>query len=266
VWLTDFVGYLPMPAGEDHEASLTTDYNAEMIEQIERHASIRDRAIFIGDPEDAIPMSFGAGLPDIRTWTEQHYTFAGYVPGFDPRSVQNQAAIKAELGYGDAPLCLISVGGSGVGAPLLRRVIDALPRARELVAGLRTVAVAGPRIDPDSLPSVEGLEIRGYVHELYRHLAACDVAVVQGGLTTTMELVTAQRPFISIPLASHFEQRFHVRHRLDRYGATTWLNYEDATPDTLAGALATALGSTPTYRPVEPGGASAAASLIAELL
>ena len=81
------------------------------------------------------------------------------------------------------------------------------------------VVVTGPRIDPTSLPRVEGLEVRGYVHELYRHLAACDVGVIQVGLTTTMELVAAGRPLVALPLASHFEQHFHVRHRLDRYGA-----------------------------------------------
>ena len=36
-WLTDFVGYLPVPEGGEHEASLTADYNAEMIEHIARH-------------------------------------------------------------------------------------------------------------------------------------------------------------------------------------------------------------------------------------
>jgi pimeloyl-ACP methyl ester carboxylesterase len=36
-WFTDFVGYLPMPEGGEHEAFLTGDYNAEMIEHIERH-------------------------------------------------------------------------------------------------------------------------------------------------------------------------------------------------------------------------------------
>ena len=36
-WFTDFVGYVPMPAGGEHEAFLTADYNAEMIEHIERH-------------------------------------------------------------------------------------------------------------------------------------------------------------------------------------------------------------------------------------
>ena len=109
--------------------------------------------------------------------------------------------------------------------------------------------------------------MRGYVHELYRHLAACDVAVVQGGLTTTMELVAAQRPFVSLPLASHFEQRFHVRHRLDRYGARDWLDFDDATPERLADAIAAAIGSAPVVpRRSTPGGAARAAALIAELL
>ena len=62
-WLTDFVGYLPMPAGGEHEASLTADYNAEMIEHIERYPSLRDRAIFVGDADDIVPTTFGPGLP-----------------------------------------------------------------------------------------------------------------------------------------------------------------------------------------------------------
>src|SRR3954454_8280560 len=255
-----------MAAGGDREAFLTADYNAEMLEHVERYPSLRDVAIFVGHPDDIVPGTFGDGLPVMREWTERHYDFAGYVPGFDPDAFADRAALRAELGYGDEPLCVISVGGSGVGAPLLRRVIEALPLLRERVPGLRTVAVAGPRIDPAALPEVEGLEVRGYVHELYRHLAACDVGVVQGGLTTTMELVAAGRPFVSLPLASHFEQRYHVRHRLDRYGARDWLDYADASPERLADAIAAAIGSRPTYRPVDPRGADRAAALIAELV
>ena len=57
------------------------------------------------------------------------------------------------------------------------------------------------------------------MHDLYRHLAACDLAVVQGGLTTAMELTANRRPFIYFPLEHHFEQNIHVRHRLERYRA-----------------------------------------------
>ena len=266
VWLTDFVGFLPMPEYGAREAFLTSDYNAEMIEHIERHPAVRDRSIFVGEPEDVVPGSFGPGLPEIRAWTERHYEFAGYVPSFDPRALGDPGELRRSLGYGDDPLCLVAVGGSGVGSAMLRRVIEALPLARERVPGLRMVAVTGPRIDPSELPRPEGLEVRGYVHELYRHMAACDVAVVHGGLSTTMELVAAGRPFIALPLAGHFEQRFHVRHRLDRHGARTWLEFSQMTPEELAGAIADAIHLEPNYAPIDPGGASRAAALIAELL
>ena len=62
-WMTDFVGWLPMPSGGEREAFLTADYNAEMIEHVERFPRIRDRAIFVGDPDDIVPDDFGPGLP-----------------------------------------------------------------------------------------------------------------------------------------------------------------------------------------------------------
>src|SRR6478735_10070017 len=52
VWLTDFVGFLPMSDGGEREAYLTADYNAEMIEHVDDHPQVRDRAIFVGSPED----------------------------------------------------------------------------------------------------------------------------------------------------------------------------------------------------------------------
>ena len=49
MWLTDFVGWLPMADGGEREAFLTADYNAEMIEHIARFPRVRDRAVFVGD-------------------------------------------------------------------------------------------------------------------------------------------------------------------------------------------------------------------------
>jgi predicted glycosyltransferase len=262
-WFTDFVGWLPMADGGPHEAFLTADYNAEMIEHIARFPRVRDRAIFVGDPGDIVPDAFGPGLPLIRDWTERHYDFAGYVTGFDPR----QLADRQALGYGDDErVCIVTVGGSGVGGHLLRRVIAAFPEARERVPGLRMIVVAGPRIDPASLPAHDGLEVLPYVHELYRHLAVCDLAVVQGGLTTTMELTANRRPFIYFPLRHHFEQNFHVRHRLERYRAGRCMDYATAGPADIAGAIASEIGREVDYRPVATDGAARAAALLAELL
>jgi UDP:flavonoid glycosyltransferase YjiC (YdhE family) len=134
------------------------------------------------------------------------------------------------------------------------------------VPELRMIVVAGPRIDPASLPAAEGLEVRSYVHDLYRHLAACDLAVVQGGLTTTMELAANGRPFLYFPLRHHFEQNYHVRHRLDRYGAGRCMDFETATPAVIAEAIAEEIGRETDYRPVESDGAARAAAHIAELI
>jgi predicted glycosyltransferase len=267
VWLTDFVGWLPMPDGGDREAFVTADYNAEMIEHIARYGRIRDRAVFVGNEDDIVPNAFGPDLPLIRDWTREHFDFAGYVTGFDPAAFADREALRAELGYApDEQVCIVTVGGSGVGGHLLRRVIDAFPEAKRRVPALRMVVVAGPRIDPASLPAHEGLEIRSYVHELYRHLAACDLAVVQGGLTTTMELTANRRPFLYFPLRHHFEQNFHVRHRLARYAAGRCMDFETATPEVVAAAIAEEIGREVSYRPVETDGAALAAARIAELL
>jgi len=266
-WLTDFVGYLPMPSGGEHEAFLTADYNAEMIEHIARFPRIRDKAIFVGNPDDIVPDVFGPDLPKIRDWTEDHFEFSGYVTGFTPPTADEGAAWRAEFGYRpDDLVCIVTVGGSGVGRALLDKAVAAFPLAKRRVPNMRMIVVAGPRIDPGQFPEHEGLEIRGYVDRLYRHLAVCDLAVVQGGLTTTMELVAAQRPFLYFPLTNHFEQNFHVRHRLDQYGAGRHMEFSSTDDEALADAIVTVAGTATNYRPVESTGAAQAAALISALI
>jgi predicted glycosyltransferase len=90
--------------------------------------------------------------------------------------------------------------------------------------------------------------------------------VVQGGLTTTMELVAARRPFLYVPLAHHFEQQIHVPHRLAQYRAGRRLDYAAIAPESLAEAIVTEIDRPVDYLPVEPDGAARAAALLAELL
>ena len=239
VWLTDFVGFLPIDRRDQRECFVTADYNADMVDHVAQHPEVRDLALFVGNPDDIVPERLGPELPMIRDWTERNFDFTGYVTGFDPADLGERSRLRAELGYGDDErLCIVTVGGSGVGADLLRRVIAAFPQAKERVPELRMIVVAGPRIDVASLPSHAGLEVVAYVHNLYRHLAACDLAVVQGGLTTSMELTAQRRPFLYFPLRHHFEQNFHVRHRLERYGAGRRMDFDDSSPEQIAAAIA----------------------------
>ena len=267
-WLTDFVGWLPMPEGGKREAALTADYNAEMIEHIARYPRIRDRAVFVGDPDDIVPDTFGPGLPAIRDWTDEHFGFSGYVTGFDAAGLRGRRdELRAAFGYRPGErIVIVTVGGSGVGDALLRRVVAAYPAAARRIGGLRMIAVTGPRIDPASIAAPPGVDVRGYVPDLIEHLAACDLAVVQGGLTTTMELAALGRPFLYFPLANHFEQVRHVRHRLERHRAGRCLEYASADPDAIAAAMAEEIERPVESVAVAEDGAARAAALIVPLV
>jgi UDP:flavonoid glycosyltransferase YjiC (YdhE family) len=255
-----------MAAGGEREAFLAADHNAQMVEHVARHPYVRDLSIFIGVPGDLVDAPLGPGLPRIRDWTERHFRFAGYVTGFEADEIADRAALRRELGFGDGEtVCVVAAGGSGVGTHLLERVIEAYPAAKEQVPELRLVVVAGPRIDPELLAR-DGVETHGYVHRLYRHLAACDVAVSHGGLSTTMELTAAGRPFLYFPLRGHFEQNHHVAHRLDRHGAGRRMRFEEDGTEAIAAALSAELARAPRYLPVDDGGAARAAALVAELI
>ncbi|MBM7513571.1 pimeloyl-ACP methyl ester carboxylesterase/predicted glycosyltransferase [Nocardioides cavernae] len=266
VWMTDFVGWVPMPEGGEREALLTADYNAEMVEHVARTPSLRDRSVFVGDPGDVVDLPLGPGLPTARSWTEEHFDFAGYVMGDRPDPAR-RGELRERFGWTDDDVvCVVSVGGSGVGHHLLRRVAAAYAPARQRVPGLRMVVVAGPRIDPGALDLPDGVEVHGFVPDLDLHHAACDIAVVQGGLSTTMELTAARRPFLYVPLGRHFEQQVHVRHRLDRHRAGRPLAYAEADPDRIAEELAACLAQPVDYLPVPSDGAARAARLALEAL
>ncbi|WP_286308416.1 glycosyltransferase [Agromyces mangrovi Wang et al. 2018] len=266
-WMTDFVGTMPIESRGAREAQAVVDDNRAMLERVERNGRLRDAAVFVGATDDIVPYTFGPGLPKIREWTEQHFDFSGYITGFDPAALGSKAELRERLGYRDDERVVIAaVGGSGVGVALLRRVVEAADAVARAIPQLRMIVVTGPRIDPASLPQVPGVEYRAFVPDLHEHLAACDLAIVQGGLTTTMELTAAKVPFIYVPLRDHFEQRFHVRARLERYRAGRCMEYEDLSPDVLASAMAEEIDRPIAYLDVETDGAARAAALLDCLL
>ena len=166
-------------------------------------AGVGGERAFVGDPDDVVDVRFGPRLPSIREWTIDSFDFAGYVTGSGPIDPDTRAQLRERLGYRpDEKVCLVTVGGSGVGLPLLRRNADAVPLMRSQVPGLRVVMVTGPRIDPAAVPARRGLTVHGFVPDLDRHLAVCDVAVVQAGLTTCMELTADRRPFVYVPFGA----------------------------------------------------------------
>jgi UDP:flavonoid glycosyltransferase YjiC (YdhE family) len=128
------------------------------------------------------------------------------------------------------------------------------------------VLVCGPRFSPGALKVPEGVEVRGYVPDLYEHFAACDLAVVMGTGTSTIELTALRRPFLYFPIEKHFEQCIHVAGRIARHKAGTRMRYYKTTPETLADEILKRLGKEATYAPIPTDGAERAAQIIGGLL
>src|SRR5215203_445116 len=194
-----------------------------------------DLSLFIGEPEDVADRPFGFLLPNRREYARRYYHFVGYAFPFDPADYADRAGVRTALGYDEErPLIICAVGGTAIGDELLRLCAASYPHIQERVGGVRMVLVCGPRIDPAAVRAPSGVEVRGYVPRLYEHFATSDVAIIQGGGTTTLELTALRRPFIYFPLEDHFEQNLVVAKRLARHGAGERMLYSKTTPEALA--------------------------------
>jgi pimeloyl-ACP methyl ester carboxylesterase/UDP:flavonoid glycosyltransferase YjiC (YdhE family) len=268
VFLTDFIGMLPMrddPASAEFKR--TWDKNAENIDHLRLHPDVRDLSILVGDEDDVLDRPFGPDLPNMRQWAREHFGFSGYTHHFDPRQYRDKDAIRRELGFADGErVILVSAGGTRVGASLLRRCAEAFARVAPALPDARMILVCGPRLAPDELPRHPRIEARAFVPQLFRHHAAAHLAIVQGGLTTTMELAALQTPFLYFPLRNHFEQHFHVARRLDRLGAGVRMDFDRTNTEELGAAIVDHLGKPAHGRDVPGGGTERAARMIAELL
>ena len=239
-----------------------------MIEHIARFPRVRDRAIFVGDPADIVPDTFGPGLPSIRDWTEQHYSFAGYITGFDPTDVSDRQGLRADArlrraASGSASSPSAAPASAGAAAPGDRQ----LPGGQAAGAGAADDRRGGPADRPGRAASgPTGWRSGSTCPTSTGTWRPATSPIVQGGLTTAMELTANRRPFLYFPLGHHFEQNIHVPHRLGRYRAGRRMEFDDSPPEVIAAAIAAEIGRDVDYLPVATDGAARAAELIAEML
>ena len=174
--------------------------NAENIDHLRVHPDVRDLSVLVGDEEDVLDRPFGPDLPNMRQWAREHFAFSGYTYHFDPADYRDKAGLRRELGFrDDERVILVSVGGTSVGQNLLRKCAEAFTLIAHKIPDTRMLLVAGPRLSPDELPQSPRIDVRPFVPQLFRHHAAAHLAIVQGGLTSTMELAAFHTPFLYFP-------------------------------------------------------------------
>ncbi|MBN1790446.1 MAG: hypothetical protein JW830_08120 [Bacteroidales bacterium] len=224
-----------------------------------------DLGLFVGELEDIPDDTFGFMMPRRRDFAKAMYTFIGYVFPFEPAHFSDKPAVRIKLGYDHEPLVICSMGGTAIGKELLELCGKACILVKKSIPALRVILVTGPRLDPDSLQLPEDITIKGFIPKLYEHFAACDLAIVQGGATSTLELTALRIPFIYFPIEGHCEQA-SVARMLERHGAGLHLILSQTTPELLAEEIIKMLGTTVSYPEIPKDGALKAAQVISSLL
>ena len=232
---------------------------------------VEDLTLFVGEPEDIPDKPFGWFLPNRQKVARAYCNFAGYVLPFDAgafRGEEAKMAVRRTLGLKEKdPLIICSVGGTSTGGKLLKLSSKAFDLVRSHVPDAKMIMVGGPRFTGEK-PLTEGIEFKDYVPHLYEYFAACDLAVVQGGGTTTLELTALKKPFLYFPLEGHFEQEILVERRLKRHRAGRRMKYSETTPKELAEKIIENLkckDNNLSYAEVDTQGAKRIAMLINEL-
>ena len=223
--------------------------------------------IFIGEMEDIPDKSFGFLLPNRRESVKNRDgNFVGYIVQFNPEEYRNEQEIRKKLDLANEPLIVCSVGGTSIGLPLLELCCTTFPLIRENVPSAKMLLFPGPRIPPDRFNPTEGITVKEYLPNLYEYFAACDLAIVQAGGSTTLELVALNKPFIYFPVEGHCEQQVHVAARLERLHAGVKMQFSQTTPAILAEAVVSHIGSKVDYPSIRLDGAKNTVSALRSLM
>jgi UDP:flavonoid glycosyltransferase YjiC (YdhE family) len=228
-------------------------------------APVYDLGLFIGELEDVPNRRFGFMLPNRRAFAKARYKFVGYVLPFQPKDYHDCGRTRARLGYGKETLIIGAIGGTSIGRELLELCAKSYPLIKEKIPDTRMILITGPRLAGNSIHAQEGVEVREYVPSLYQHLAACDLAIVQGGGTTTLELTALRKPFLYFPIEGHCEQEVYVAGRLARHRAGVGMKLSVTSPLRLAEQVVSNIGKEVDYASIPADGARKAAQYAAQL-
>jgi predicted glycosyltransferase len=164
---------------------------------------------------------------------------------------------------------VVSAGGGRFGAALFHAALD----AHRLLQDVETTIVAGPLLPGEDWTSlrekarsVDGVELRRTVPDLFTELASASVSVSQCGYNTALDIVQANVPALVVPFVAPGEDEQGRRaKRLAQLGAVNVHDPAVLTPESLALEVRGLLGSRPQRPSLDLDGAAVSARIVSDL-
>ena len=175
--------------------------------------------------------------------------FCGYLRR--PAGLRGGAAVRDQLGVGEAPLVLVTVGGGEDGAPLLDAYFGMLAAAganykhHSLILTGPEMAASERRRMLKAAAALPRCHIGEFSSDTMSDIAAADLVIAMGGYNTVCEILTLNKPAVIVPRAAPVQEQLIRAQRMSQLGYFNMLHPDQLTPgvlgDTVRGALATAL-------------------------
>jgi len=166
--------------------------------------------------------------------------FVGYLGA---TSTRDRDEVRAELGLQAGKLVLVTAGGGGDGAMLLRTMLEGV-RARGTSLDFDCLVVAGPLMpasDVEDLARLAGREDRVQlvtsVDDLADYVAAADATVAMGGYNTTREILTFGHPAVVVPRVEPRKEQLIRAKALAQRGLVRCIHPDELTPSRLLAAV-----------------------------
>jgi UDP-N-acetylglucosamine:LPS N-acetylglucosamine transferase len=136
----------------------------------------------------------------------------------------SQQQARHALGLEDRFTCLISLGGEGVStAPVVyASALLTMPRSPQVIVIAGRNETLRERLEPLAQRHTS-LHVRGFVNDMHRYLAACDVVIGKAGPASVMEALAVGRPVLVTMYAGLNERKvltFLQDHALGAYVTT----------------------------------------------
>ena len=155
------------------------------------------------------------------------------------------ADVRQELGIGDMPLVVVTVGGGGDGHEIIRRYLAMVEGAGPLP--FHSLLVTGPLMalaDRRTFRAEEmkaGVTLMEFTPDLVSYLQAADLVVSMAGYNTVCEILSLAKRAILVPRDKvREEQRIRAAH-LQRLGLAEMLPLSELDPERLAEMINDAL-------------------------
>jgi predicted glycosyltransferase len=173
--------------------------------------------------------------------TAEKVRYCGYIER--PAPTKPREKVRAELGFGDEPMVLVTAGGGADGYAMMKAYLSGLAgRTRE--CSFRTLVISGPEMpasERDEIVSLAARCARVTVKEFTDDMVSCmnaaDLVVSMGGYNTVCELLTLKKEAIIVPRVRPVQEQWIRAERMQEMGLLRAIHPDMLTPECLIEAV-----------------------------